>query len=215
MINFSIRSESEADYREVEEVTREAFWNLYIEGCDEHYLVHIMRDHSDFIRELSFVAVKDGKIIGSIMYTRSYLIDESGARLETITFGPLCVHPEYQRLGVGTALIDHTKRLAVSRGDNAIIILGHPKNYLKHGFKVSKDINISDPEGKYHLGLMALELKKGILTDGIKRKFYTSDIFYQMDSQKIAEFDTGFTPKKKEYRYTQYEYDVSCRAIIE
>ena len=41
MIN--IRNEKETDYRRVEEITRKAFWNLYVPGCVEHYLVHIMR----------------------------------------------------------------------------------------------------------------------------------------------------------------------------
>ena len=89
--------ETEKDYREVEELTREAFGNVYKPGADEHYFVHQMRSHPDFISELAFVPEKDGRIVGSIMYTKAWLADETGSREEILSFGPLCVAPEYQR----------------------------------------------------------------------------------------------------------------------
>ena len=70
MDDLTIRLETEKDYRAVEELTREAFWNVYKPGADEHYYVHKMRSHPDFIPELAFVLEKDGKIIGNIMYTK-------------------------------------------------------------------------------------------------------------------------------------------------
>ena len=74
-MNVIIQREEETDYRIVEEITREAFWNLNVPGCDEHYIVHILRDHPDFIPEMDYVAEVDNKIIGNIMYTRSYVED--------------------------------------------------------------------------------------------------------------------------------------------
>ena len=59
---ITIRNEKESDYKKVEEITRKAFYNLYIPGCVEHYLVHIMRNHEDFIPELDFVIEKDNEI---------------------------------------------------------------------------------------------------------------------------------------------------------
>ncbi len=56
---LTIRFEKKSDERKVEELTREAFWNHHVPGCDEHYLVHIMRSAPDFIPELDFVAVTD------------------------------------------------------------------------------------------------------------------------------------------------------------
>ena len=94
MNNLTIRLETEKDYRAVEELTREAFWNVYKPGADEHYFVHQMRSHPDFIPELAFVLDKDGRIIGSIMYTKAWLEDESGSRKEILSFGPLCVAPD-------------------------------------------------------------------------------------------------------------------------
>ena len=100
-----LRPETEKDYRAVEEMTREAFWNVYKPGADEHYLVHAMRSHPDFIPALAFVAELDGRIVGNIMYTKAWLEDEAGNRKEILTFGPLCVAREYQRRKVGKSLI--------------------------------------------------------------------------------------------------------------
>jgi hypothetical protein len=85
-MNLLIRNESDKDYRRVEEITREAFWDLYVPGCDEHYLVHILRNHPDFIPELDFVAIVDDQIVGNIMYAKSQLINEEGTKLDSITF---------------------------------------------------------------------------------------------------------------------------------
>jgi putative acetyltransferase len=86
-VDLIIRNETGSDHRTVEALTREAFWNLYVQGCDEHYLVHKMRSHSDFIPELDFVAILENKIVGNIMYAKSHILDESNHRVEAITFG--------------------------------------------------------------------------------------------------------------------------------
>ena len=96
-----IRNETPADYRAVENLTRESFWNVYKPGADEHYFVHQMRSHPDFIPELAFVLECDGEIVGSILYTRAWLEDEQGQRKEILSFGPLCVAPKYQRQKLG------------------------------------------------------------------------------------------------------------------
>ena len=101
---FRIRRETQEDYRRVEELTRRAFWNLYVPGCSEHYLAHILRDHADFIPELDLVAELEGSIIGNIMYTKASLTDEDGTEKPILTFGPISVLPEYQRQGCGKAL---------------------------------------------------------------------------------------------------------------
>ena len=93
-----IRNENEADYALVEEITRKSFYNLYVPGCIEHYLVHIMRSHEDFIPELDFVIEVDNKVIGNIMYTKAKMVDESGKEKSILTFGPVCIMPEYQSI---------------------------------------------------------------------------------------------------------------------
>lgn len=97
---IEIRNETEADYAVVESITRRAFYNIYMPGCTEHYLVRVMRSHADFIPALDFVLELDGRVIGNVMYTKAWLTDESGAEKEICTFGPVSILPEYQRKGL-------------------------------------------------------------------------------------------------------------------
>ncbi len=212
-MTVEIRLEEPTDYREVEELTREAFWNLYRPGCDEHYTAHVMRAHPDFMPELTHVAELDGEIVGSIMYTRSYVTNENGERLETATFGPLCVHPRLQREGIGTMLIEHTKALAIQMGFAAIIILGDPHNYCKHGFHTGRDLNISASDGRYPLGLLVLELKRGAFAEH-QWKFQESSA-YEMDLEKAEEFDKNFPAKQKAYGYSQELFSMMVRSFVE
>ena len=212
-MGIKIRLEEKDDYTKVEELTREAFWNLYRPGCDEHYLVHTMRHHPDFITDLDFVAVKEGMIIGSIMYTKSYVINEQNERIETATFGPLCVHPEFQRMGIGTKLIEYTKKLIIKKGYPAIIILGDPHNYCKHGFKNGKDYNISTFDGKYPLGLLVLELEEGVFQNH-QWRFKESDA-YDIDSEKVDEYDRMFPEKIKAHKYSQNLFGMMIRSFVE
>jgi len=211
-MNIILRNEEEKDHRIVEEITREAFWNLYCPGCNEHYLVHKMRNHSDFIKELNFIAEYNGKIVGNIMYTKTWLINEKGDKLNTISFGPVSVLPAYQRKGVGSTLINHTIGLARKNGVNAIVILGDPHNYCKHGFKSSKDFNISDDQGYYPFGMLALELKEGILIEH-KWKYQGSDV-YNIDEHDADEYDKNFAKKEKGYNTSQEIFLIAYRAYL-
>lgn len=206
-MDMIIRNEKENDYRAVEEITREAFWNLDIPGCQEHYLVHKMRSHIDFLEEFDFVAEIDGKIVGNIIYTKAWLIDEQGKEMDILTFGPLSVLPEYQRKGIGSALIHHTKNIALKNGEKAIVIFGHPHNYCKHGFKNSKDLSISDLKGDYPFAMLALELVEGALA-GHQWKYRYSDVY------EINEKDDSFVKKEKGYRYTQEIFSIASRSYV-
>jgi len=211
-MDIIIRNETESDYRVVEEITREAFWNLYVPGCNEHYLVHKMRNHADFLKELAFVAEYNGKIVGNIMYTKAWLIDEPGNEMGIVSFGPISVLPEYQRKGIGSALINHTKYIAIKQGVKAIVILGDPHNYCKHGFKSSKDLNISDLNGDYPYGMLALELEEGVLA-GQNWKYRYSAV-YEIDEKDADEYDNSFVKKEKGYRYTQEIFSIAFRSYV-
>ena len=211
-MDIVIRQETEKDYRAVEELTREAFWNLYFPGCNEHYLVHIMRNHTDFLSEYDFVAEVGGKIVGNIMYTKAWLIDEQGKEMEIVSFGPISVLPEYQRKGIGSALIQHTKKLAIEKGMKAIVILGDPHNYCKHGFKSSKDLNISDMSGNHPAAMLAIELEMGALANHSWKHRYSP--VYDLDREAVDEFDRGFAVKEKAYRYTQEIFSISIRSYL-
>ena len=137
-----IRNEQEKDYRTVEEITRQAFWNVYSPGCDEHYLAHILREHEDFVQDLDLVIVENGKIIANIMYTKSKLIDIGGKEKEILTFGPVSVLPDYQRKGYGRALMEYSFKKAIELGYDTIAIFGNPENYIPLGFKSCRKYNI-------------------------------------------------------------------------
>ena len=142
-MNVIIRNETPNDYRAVENLTRESFWNVYKPGADEHYYVHMMRSHPDFIPELAFVLEKDGEIIGNIMYTKAWLEDESNHRKEILSFGPLCVAPQYQRQRLGKILIEHSFEAAKKMGYDVNINFGNPGNYVSRGFVSCKKKNVS------------------------------------------------------------------------
>ena len=212
-MEITIRREEEQDYKVVEHLTREAFWNLYKPGCDEHYLVHIMRSHPDFVSELDFVALHENRIVGNIMYTKSHLVSEDNCRMETLTFGPISVLPEFQGKGIGSKLISHTKEIARRDGYSAIIILGDPRNYCKHGFQSSRDYNISNSEGKYPYGQLTLELTPEIFK-GRNWKFYYSEIF-NIKEEDAENFDKLFEPKIRKIQHSQVEFSIAFRAYLE
>lgn len=212
-MDIFIRPEEPGDYFENENVTREAFWNLYVPGCNEHVLVHKLRDHPDYLPDLSFVAVAQDQIIGNIFYAKSCVINEQNARMETFTFGPVSVLPQYQRKGVGSALIRHTIEITKNKNCPAILIYGHPYNYCKHGFKSSKDCAIHNAEGKFPYSLLVLELQKGVF-QGHSWKFCESDV-YNIGEAETEEYDQKFPPKVREYKFTQEEFAIACRAFLE
>ena len=211
MIN--IRNEEEKDYERVEEITREAFWNIYIPGCMEHYLVHVMRSHKDFLPELDFVIEVDKQIIGNIMYTKTKLVDESGEEKDILTFGPVSILPEYQRKGYGKKLMEYSFEKAASMGYDIIVIYGNPNNYVSRGFKSCKKYNISLENGTYPSAMMVKELKPNVL-DGRKWVYYQSSVF-DIDEQEAERFDEGLKSLEKKYQPSQEEFYIHSHSIIQ
>lgn len=196
-----IRNEKPEDYREVENLTREAFWNLYFPGCDEHYLAHILREDEFFIEELDFVKVLDDRIVGNIMYSRSWVENAEGDCYEILTFGPLAVLPEYQNRGIGSELVYYSLKKAAEMGFTAVSIYGYPSYYSKFGFRPAKDFGIYTSDLKYMPAHQILELKKDALNK-IKGKHCISKVF-NIDMEKVEEFDKIFPFKEKKIMDSQ------------
>lgn len=212
--DYSIRPETPKDYHAVENLTREAFWNQNVPGCDEHYLVHKMRSHKDFIPELAFVLEKDGKIIGNIMYTKTKLVDENGNEKPILSFGPVSVLPEYQRKGYGKALIEYSFGKAVALGYDTIVIFGNPDNYVARGFKSCMKCRVCLEGERYPSSMMVKELKEGAL-DGRKWYFYESTIGEVCgDEAAVAAFDASFPCKAKEWKPSQEEFYIHSHSVI-
>lgn len=210
---IKIRNEEKKDYERVEEITRKAFWNLYIPGCIEHYLVHVMRSHKDFLPELDLVIEVDNQIIGNIMYTKTKLIDESGKEKDILTFGPVCILPEYQRKGYGKKLIEYSFEQAAALDYDVIVIFGNPNNYVKHGFKSCKKHNVCLENGTYPAAMMVKELKPAVL-DGRKWVYYQSPVF-EIDEQEAGRFDEGLESLEKKYQPSQEEFYIHSHSIIQ
>ncbi len=132
--NFTIRQEKSTDFFTVENLVREAFWNVYQPGCDEHFIVNQYRNNPDFIKELSLVLEIDNKIIGYIMYSKAKILCDNNDEIEVATFGPLAIHPGFQRKGFGKILVDYSLEKAKSLGVPCIFICGNDEFYGKSGF---------------------------------------------------------------------------------
>ena len=195
---INIRNEEETDYRRVEEIAKKAFWNLYIPGCDEHYLAHIMRSHEDFVAGLDLVIEVNGLVIGNIMYTKTKLIDESGEEKDILTFGPICILPEYQRKGYGKKLIEHSFDKAIELGYDVIVIFGNPGNYVSRGFKSCKKYNVCLENETYPSAMLVKELIPDVL-DGRKWVYRQSPVFEGIDEQEVELFDKGFESMEKKH----------------
>lgn len=196
-----LRNETESEYFAVENLTREAFWNVYKPGCDEHLLVHTIRGLPCFIRELDFVAEADGKLVGSIFYTRAKLAAQSGGEQTFAAFGPISVRPNFQRKGIGSALIGRTLPLAERMGYRAVFITGNPAYYGRFGFRPASDFGIrlkGIPAEEKAEFFMAKPLKADAL-DGLSGVF-AFDACYEVDQSRLDAFDRRFPPKRKEKR---------------
>ena len=212
-MHINIRNEEPKDYHVLEEITREAFWNLYIPGAMEHYIAHELRKHPDFIKELTFVIEVDGQIVGSIFYSHAKVVSPDGMEHKIITFGPVSITPRLHRQRLGRKLITHSIEAAKKAGYNAIIIGGFPYHYKPYGFEGSKKFGISMPDGKYYTGIMALELYKGAL-DNIKGVVHFSPGMYP-DVSKLDEFDRQFPAKEKLVTPAQALFEKAASEIDE
>ena len=214
-MDIIIRKETPADYRTVENLTRESFWNVYKPGADEHYYVHKMRSHPDFIPELAFVLEKDGEIIGNIMYTKAWLEDENGAKKEILSFGPLCIAPKYQRQKLGKLLIEHSFAVARKMGYDVNINFGNPGNYVSRGFVSCKKKNVSFIRpGNFPTALLVCELVPGALDRKSWMYIPSTAADCCEDTVAVETFDATFPPKKKAWMPSQEEFYIYSHSSV-
>ena len=195
MHNITFRNETPNDYRTIEHLTREAFWNVYRPGCLEHYVLHVLRDDPAFVPELDIVMEKDGEIIGHVIYLRSAIETDDGRTIPIMTFGPISIDPRFQRQGYGKQLLEYSMRKAWELGAGALAITGNIDFYGKSGFVVSKTRGVryaDDPEADYFL---IAELEPGFL-DGITGT-YRDPAGYFVGELEAEAFDVAFPPKEK------------------
>ena len=210
---FIVRHESPNDYRQVEYIIREAFWNVYKPGCDEHYMAHIMREHPDFVPELDFVLELAGQPIGSVMYSRSKLTDEAGNVKNILSFGPIAVLPEHQRRGGSRFLLEHSFAKAKELGYDCIVIFGNPENYVSRGFVSCKRHNICLEGDIFPTSLLVKTLTEDAL-DGRRWYFHESDIGSLLTPENVQKFDETFESKEKGWRPSQEQFYILSHSSL-
>lgn len=196
---ITFRLEEPKDYRFVENMVRESFWNVYRPGCLEHFVLHELRDNPDFVKELDFVMEKDGKIIGQNIFMRAEIKADDGRKIEVLAMGPICITPELKRQGYGKMLLDYTLEKAKEMGFGAMCFEGDINFYGKSGFSYASKFGIRYhdlPEGADASFFLCKELIKGYLA-GVTGE-YAPPAGYMVDEKEAEEFDKQFPFKKKE-----------------
>ena len=196
--DYIIRSERKEEHREVENLVRESFWNVYRPGCLEHYVLNQLRNDDAFIHELDFVMEKDGKIIGQNMFMNAVIQADDGRYIPIVTMGPICIANELKRQGYGKNLLDYSLLKATEMGFGAVCFEGNIDFYGKSGFTFASDFGIRYhglPEGADASFFLCKELKNGYLK-GVTGE-YTPPQGYFVNEDNAEEFDKQFPPKEK------------------
>ena len=196
--NIIIRLEKKEDRRNVENLIRESFWNVYRPGCSEHYVIHVLRDDPDFVTELDFVMEKDGELIGQNMFMKTIIEADDGRTIPVLTMGPICITPALKRQGYGKIILDYSLEKAAAMGFGAVLFEGNIDFYGKSGFTFASEFGIRYhdlPEDADASFFLCKELIPGYL-DGVTGVYQTPQGYY-VDDTDVEEFDKAFPKKEK------------------
>ena len=196
--DYTIRLEEKKDYRAVEDLVRESFWNVYRPGCTEHFLIHVLRDDPAFVPELDFVMEKNGEIIGQNVFAKTIIEADDGRTIDILTMGPIGIIPDLKRHGYGKALLDYSLEKATEMGFGAVLFEGNIGFYGKSGFDYASRFGIRYhdlPEDADSSFFLCRELIPGYL-DGITGVYQTPQVYYVEDAD-VEKFDKDFPPKEK------------------
>lgn len=196
-----IRLEEKKDYRIVENLVRESFWDVYAPGCTEHYVLKMMRKSSDFVPELDFVMEKDGKIIGQNVFYKTDILLDDGSMLPIMTMGPICVANNIKRQGYGKILLDYSLEKAKQYGCKAVCFEGNIEFYGKSGFVAASSKGIryhGVPEGMNADFFLCKELETGYF-DGLSGEYTTPKVYFSAvkNPADFKKYDATFPAKKK------------------
>ena len=193
-----IRLERKDEHREIENLVRESFWNVYRPGCLEHYVLHTLRDDEAFVLELDFVMEKDGRPIGQNVFVKAKIQSDDGREIPIVTMGPICITPELKRKGYGKILLDYSLEKAAEMGFGAVCFEGNIDFYGKSGFTFASKFGIRYhglPEDADSSFFVCRELIPGYL-DGITGEYATPQGYF-VDEAAAEEFDKAFPHKEK------------------
>ncbi len=156
-----IRPEEEPDYPAIRIVNERAFG-----GREEADLVDSLRN--DRLVIVSLVALEDDNVVGHILFSRM-TVDDLERQIPAVALAPMGVLPEYQRQGIGTALVRHGLAVLRERGEQFVLVVGHPAFYPRFGFSSERASRIESPFPSD--AFMGLELVPGSL-DGVRGRVH-------------------------------------------
>lgn len=199
--NIIIRNERIEEQREVENLVRESFWNVYMPGCCEHYVLKMLRNDPDFVPELNFVMEKDGRLIGQNVFVRTVIKADDGRDIPIMTMGPICIAPECKRMGYGKVLLDYSLEKAKELGCKAVCFEGNIDFYGKSGFVVASTRGIryhGVPEGETADFFLCKELEEGYF-DGVTGLYSTPEGYFAAmnNPEEFEKYEAGFPEKEK------------------
>lgn len=196
--DYIIRLERKEEYRKVENLVREAFWNVYRPGCSEHYVLNQLRNDAAFVPELDFVMEQSDALIGQIAFVRAILQADDDRTIPIMTMGPICIAPERERMGYGKILLDYSLEKAKELGCGAVCLEGNINFYGRSGFDYASKFGIRYhglPDGEDASFFLCKELISGYL-DGVTG-VYAPPHAYLVNEKDVHEFDKSFPYKEK------------------
>lgn len=194
-MELEIRSEQPKDWQAAEALTREAFFNVHVPGCCEHYILHVMRGCDAFVPELALCAWHGDELVGCAYCTKAVVAGDDGARHEVLCLGPIGVLPAWQKKGVGTALMGEGRARAAALGFDAIVLYGDPAYYGRKGYEPAERYSVRTPDDMYADALQICVLRPEALA-GVTGRFFEDSVF-EVSEEDVEAFDRGFPHREK------------------
>ncbi len=195
IMEIIIRKPDISEFFHTENITREAFWNLYKPGCDEHLVLNQLRKSISYVAELDLIALYNGEIAGHIISTKARVFNKQSMQHEVLCVGPISVMPAFQNKGIGTKLINFSISEATKMGFKGMILFGNPEYYHRFGFINAKEYDITTKDNQNFDPFMALELTENGL-ENVKGRFFEDDAFTIKDDE-LLKFEMQFAVKEK------------------
>lgn len=200
-MNLLIEQINQNDFAITENITREAFWNVYKPGCSEHLVLHNLRKGKSYIKELDLVAFCNNQIVGHIISTKAKVVDSQNKEYDVLCVGPLSVLSDFQKKGIGGKLLKESIKIAKRLGFRGMILFGNPDYYHRFGFRNAKEFEITTKDYQNFEPFMTLELFENALTD-VKGRFVEDESF-NVNEDELNEFEKQFPYKEKLVTDTQ------------
>ncbi len=171
--DVTIRSECPADYAAIDEVNRLAFGQEA-----EARLVRALRSTAGFEPRMSLVAHGRGRVVGHILFSPVTIVGAAGG-VPAVALAPMAVHPDYQRQGIGSRLVQEGLHACRRFGHAIVVVVGHPDYYPRFGFRPARAMGLEAPFPVPDEAFSAMALAAGAL-DGVSGMVEYPPPFHQV-----------------------------------